>query len=79
MSGCAARQIGRDVSIVPHKPTHVATLALKAERARVLFEIHDALCRWKRQGVRCSTCDELGGRAARLARAAGEHLAVRAS
>lgn len=66
------------MSIVPRGASHTATLALKAERARTLFEIHDALCRWKRQGLRCSTCTDLNERAARLARAAGERLAVRA-
>lgn len=59
-------------------PAHVATLALKAERARTLADIHNALCRYRRQGLRCSTCQELNDRAARLARAAGEQVAVRA-
>lgn len=67
------------MSIVPHPPTHVATLALKAERARTLAEIHNACCRLRRQGLRCSTCFDLNDRAARLARAAGEQLAVKAS
>jgi hypothetical protein len=57
---------------LPRIVTHVATLALKAERARTLASIHNAVCRARPRRLACSTCHELNDRAARLARAAGE-------
>lgn len=36
-----------------------------AERAVEQAEVHAAVCRWRKQGVRCSICDELNLRAAR--------------
>lgn len=59
---------------VPIVKTQVTTLALKAERARTLAEIHEAVCRARPRRLACSTCWELNDRAARLARAAGEVL-----
>jgi hypothetical protein len=47
--------------------SHTPTLALRADRARTLAEIHNAVCRWRRQGLVCATCTELNERAARLA------------
>lgn len=56
---------------------HETTYALKARRARELANIHNAVCRWKRQGVACSTCADLNETAERWeARAAGVSAAV---
>jgi hypothetical protein len=44
----------------------VSTLTVSAQRARELADIHQATCRARRQGLICSTCLELSGRAARL-------------
>jgi len=49
-----------------------AGLVLAAERAREYAEIHAAACRYRAQGLVCSTCFDLDERAARLARLAGE-------
>lgn len=46
--------------------THVTTPQLRARRARELADIHACVCWAKRQGLRCSTCFELNGNAARL-------------
>lgn len=59
------------MSILARPVTHAATATLKAERARTLAEIHDAVCRARKQGLRCATCRELNDRAAILARVAG--------
>lgn len=58
----------------PLVKAHTPTLALRAERARVLAEIHNAVCRARPRRLACSTCTELNETAARLARAAGEAL-----
>jgi hypothetical protein len=50
---------------------NVEGLVLEAERALEMSEIHRAACRYRRQGLRCSTCTSLNERAARLARLAG--------
>lgn len=46
-------------------------LVLRAEKAREYAEIHRSACRYRAQGVRCSTCADLDERAARLARLVG--------
>lgn len=46
--------------------SHEPLASLRARRARELADIHDAVCRWKRQGLVCSTCDDLRERADRL-------------
>ena len=57
---------------VPRVPSAVQTAtALRAERAREMAQIHQAACRYCRQGVVCSTGPELDERAARLARIVG--------
>lgn len=43
-----------------------ATPMTAARRARELADIHNAVCRARRQGLVCSTCTDLNGRAARL-------------
>ena len=54
-----------------------------AERAAELSEIHNAVCRDRRQGLVCATCHELAERAERAIRAAevvrepGDELIVR--
>lgn len=45
---------------------HEAARTLRARRARELAEIHNACCRHRRQGLVCSTCTELNGRAEKL-------------
>ncbi len=58
-----------NTTIVPDAEPAVklqATPMLAARRARTLADIHTATCRWRRQGVVCSTCTALTGRAARL-------------
>lgn len=45
---------------------------LRAERAREYAGIHRSACRYRAQGLACSTCSELDERAARLAKRAGE-------
>jgi len=47
-----------------------ADLRSRARRAIERFEIHDATCRYKRQGLCCSTCSELYERACRAYAAA---------
>jgi hypothetical protein len=49
---------------IPRAPIQKASPA--AQRARELADIHHATCRARRQGLVCSTCLELSGRAARL-------------
>lgn len=49
-----------------------AGLVLRAEIARQDAAVHEAACRYRRQGLRCSSCQETQDRAARLARLAGE-------
>jgi hypothetical protein len=44
--------------------------AERAARAIERFEIHDATCRARRQGLCCSTCSELHERATRAYEAA---------
>lgn len=56
---------------IPRPITHVAADTLKVERARTLAGIHNAACRYCRQGLRCSTGFDLNDRAAILARHAG--------
>lgn len=46
--------------------THVTTAALRAKRARELADIHACVCWAKRQGLVCSTCQQLNDRADRL-------------
>lgn len=46
-------------------------IALAAEQAREQAETHNAVCRYLRRGLRCSTCTDTQERAARLARLAG--------
>ena len=48
-----------------------AAFVIDAERAREYAEIHNAACRYRAQGLVCSTCTELDERAARLAKLAG--------
>jgi hypothetical protein len=49
-----------------------AAIVLAAEQAREQAEIHNAVCRYLRRGLRCSTCTDTRERAARLACARGE-------
>lgn len=48
-----------------------AGLLFAVERAREYAEIHRSACRYRVQGLVCSTCTETEERAARLARLAG--------
>jgi hypothetical protein len=48
-----------------------AAIVLAAEQAREQAEIHNAVCRYLRRGLRCSVCSSTQERAARLARLAG--------
>jgi hypothetical protein len=49
----------------------IVRLVLEVERADEEASIHEAVCRYRRQGLRCSTCASLNERAARLVRLAG--------
>lgn len=62
------------MSILAQKlpPAAVAVLVLKVEKAREYAAIHAAACRYRRQGLVCSTCVETRERAARLAKLAVE-------
>ena len=58
---------------VPRAPCAEQTgLVLRAEIAREAAAIHEAACRYRRQGLVCSACFETQERAARLAKLAGE-------
>lgn len=60
-------------SVAPTTPAvKTAALVLRAEKAREYAEIHRSACRYRRQGLVCSTCSELDERAARMAKRAGE-------
>ncbi|HZO31679.1 MAG TPA: hypothetical protein VFH48_37435 [Chloroflexota bacterium] len=53
----------------------VSTLADTIARAAAEYAaIHEAACRYRRQGLVCSTCSGLAERAERLARRAGLHV-----
>lgn len=56
------------MSLAVSSPAVKTALVLRAEKAREMAEIHNAACRYCRQGVVCSTREELDERAARLAR-----------
>jgi hypothetical protein len=45
--------------------THMTTTELRAQRARELAWIHNAVCRFAKQLLACSTCRELNAAAAR--------------
>lgn len=58
------------MSVPRAQPAASAMAVLRAETARQAAEIHQAVCRYRRQGLRCGTCSETVERAARLALAA---------
>lgn len=60
------------MSVLQLPPAAVAVIVLKAEKAREYAAIHRSACRYRRQGLVCSTCTETDERAARLAKLAGE-------
>jgi hypothetical protein len=47
----------------------------RAARALEAHEIHQAVCRYRRQGLVCSTCTELAECAYRLSERAGKEAA----
>ena len=58
--------------VADSRPVVMAALVLRAERARHEAETHRALCRYRAQGLVCSTCFDLDERAALRARVAGQ-------
>jgi hypothetical protein len=62
------------MSILQDSPplVNIVRLVLEVERADEAASIHEAACRYRRQGLRCATCTSLNERVARLARLAGE-------
>lgn len=53
-------------TVAPIAPAVQATPMLAARRARILADLHAAVCRWRRAALVCSTCTDLDARAARL-------------
>lgn len=54
-------------TVAPIAPSVQSTPMLaELQRALKLASIHDAVCRWKRQGVCCSTCSELRERVTKM-------------
>lgn len=51
-------------SLAPLAPSVQPTTMLRAQRARTLADIHNAVCRWR--GLSCSTCSDLNERAEKL-------------
>lgn len=57
----------------------MATTTVAAARALEAHEIHEAACRYRAQGLVCSTCSDTAERAHRLAARAGLTVASEAA
>lgn len=56
--------------MIPRATTHEVAALLRAERARELASIHEAVCRARPRRLVCAACRDLNERAERLSNAA---------